>query len=163
MASGLGGDDGSLNPLSPGGCGGKIKSMIFKHIIQNSSLGTHFKIALMWMPQNFTNGKSTLGQVMLWLSAISQQAIIWASVGLDLWCHMALPGHKSSNCINEPIVYFTMKALNKITNDLHTVIPGEASYCRFHQETYIILYSSLFVNRYQTNTCTLLSLLEASY
>ena len=40
--------------------------MIFKLIIQNSSFGTHYEIALCWMPQNLTIEKSTLLQVMAW-------------------------------------------------------------------------------------------------
>ena len=40
--------------------------IIFKLIIQNSSLGAHCGIAVRWMPQNLTNEKSTLVQVMAW-------------------------------------------------------------------------------------------------
>ena len=40
--------------------------MIFKLIIQNSSLGTHCEIAYRWMPHNLTNEKPTLVQVMAW-------------------------------------------------------------------------------------------------
>ena len=35
-------------------------------VIQNSSWGTHWKIALRWMSQNFTNKKWTLVKVMAW-------------------------------------------------------------------------------------------------
>ena len=40
--------------------------VIFNLIIQDSSLDTHYEIALRWMPQNLTNEKSTLVQVMSW-------------------------------------------------------------------------------------------------
>ena len=41
-----------------------FKSIIFKFITQNSSFSTHCKNALRRMPQNLTNKKSTLVQVM---------------------------------------------------------------------------------------------------
>ena len=50
----------ALNPLAP------IRYIIFKLIIQNSSWGTLCETALRWMPQNLTNGESTLVQVMAW-------------------------------------------------------------------------------------------------
>ena len=40
--------------------------MIFKLIIQNSSLGSPSEITLRWILQNLTNEKSTLVQVMVW-------------------------------------------------------------------------------------------------
>ena len=40
--------------------------MIFKLIRYDDSLGTHCEITLMWIPQNLTNKKSTLVQVMAW-------------------------------------------------------------------------------------------------
>ena len=47
---------------------------------------------LKWMPQYFTNNLSPLDQVMA-------QAIIWPNVDLDLWRHMASPGHNKLNRI----------------------------------------------------------------
>ena len=45
---------------------GNCKSIIFKLTIENSTWGTHCKIAHRWIPQNITNEKSTLVQVMAW-------------------------------------------------------------------------------------------------
>ena len=57
-----------INPilLTPGKCGDYFKSVLFKLLIQNSSLGAHCKIVLRWMPQNLMSEKSTLVQVMAW-------------------------------------------------------------------------------------------------
>ena len=46
--------------------GGNFKRVIFKLITQNSSLGTWSEIVLRQMPQNLTNEKSALVQVMAW-------------------------------------------------------------------------------------------------
>ena len=54
-----------FKPLEPGRYGNNFGNIIFKLIIQYSSLGTYCKIALMWMPQIPTNEKSTLLQVQL--------------------------------------------------------------------------------------------------
>ena len=43
------------------------------------------------MPQDLTDDKSTLVQVMAWCHR--QQAITWASVDPDLWHHMTSLGH----------------------------------------------------------------------
>ena len=65
-------------------------AVIFKLIIQNSSLGTHSEIDLRWMPQNFTHDKSSLVQVMVWCHQAASRYLnhCWAS----LWCHMASLG-----------------------------------------------------------------------
>ena len=55
-----------LNSLSPERCGNKFKSMIFRLLIQNSSLDIRCEIVLMWLTQNLTHDKSTLFQVMAW-------------------------------------------------------------------------------------------------
>ena len=55
-----------VNSLAPWRCGCNLKSVIFKFIIQNSSLGIGSEIALKWMPQNLIIDKSTLVQVMVW-------------------------------------------------------------------------------------------------
>ena len=39
---------------------------MWQFIVQNNSLDTHWWIILRWMPQNLTNEKSTLVQVMAW-------------------------------------------------------------------------------------------------
>ena len=42
------------------------KNIIFKRAIQDSNMTTQYEIAIMWMPQNLTTEKSTLGQGMAW-------------------------------------------------------------------------------------------------
>ena len=44
-------------------CGSNFRCILLKPVIQNSSLGTHCQG---WMPENFTDDKSTLVQVMAW-------------------------------------------------------------------------------------------------
>ena len=55
-----------LTHLSPGKYGDDFKSILFKLLIQNSSLGAHCKSVLRWMSQNLTSEMSTLVQVMAW-------------------------------------------------------------------------------------------------
>ena len=55
-----------INSLVPGRRGNYFKCIIFKLIMQNTSFRAHCEIALMWMPQNFTDEKSTLVRVMAW-------------------------------------------------------------------------------------------------
>ena len=55
-----------INSLAPGKCSSNFKSANFKHIIQNYHFDTCFKIDIRCMPQNLTNKKSTLFQVMAW-------------------------------------------------------------------------------------------------
>ena len=55
-----------FNWLAPGRCGCNFKSIIFKLIIQEGSLGTCYEITFKWMPHSLTNKKSTLVQVMAW-------------------------------------------------------------------------------------------------
>ena len=61
-----------INSLAPGRCDNAFQSMIAALIIQklqNSSLITKhtcYETALRWIPQNLTNEKSTLVQVMTW-------------------------------------------------------------------------------------------------
>ena len=62
-----------------------FKSIICKFLIQNSSLGIRCEIALRWMPQNGTNEKSTLVQVMAWCH---HKNITWANVDPDLCRHI---------------------------------------------------------------------------
>ena len=57
---------GRLETGLHGRCGSDLKNTIFKLIIQNYSLSTCCEIALWWMPQNITNKKSRLVQIMAW-------------------------------------------------------------------------------------------------
>ena len=54
-----------FNSLVPGRCGSNFKDITFKLVIQNCSLCTRCEVALRWMPQNLTNEKSTLVQLMV--------------------------------------------------------------------------------------------------
>ena len=56
----------TVNSFTPRTCDSNFKSASFKFIIQNGGLGTHCEIALRGLPQNFTNAKSKLVQVMAW-------------------------------------------------------------------------------------------------
>ena len=56
----------SVNSLVPERCGSNLKYMIFKVIIQNSSLSIHYEVAPWWMPQNLTDEKSTFVRIMAW-------------------------------------------------------------------------------------------------
>ena len=76
----------TFNSLVPGRCGSYFKSIHFRLVIQNDSLGSGCHSALRWMSQNLTNEKSALVQVMAWCFHFRQQAITWASTDPDL-CH----------------------------------------------------------------------------
>ena len=55
-----------INILAPGRCGSIFKSIIFKCLLQSSSLDTRCEIAFGWMPQNITVDWSKLIEVMVW-------------------------------------------------------------------------------------------------
>ena len=55
-----------INSLSCGRCGSDFGNMIFKLIIQNSTLNNRCEIALRWMLKNINNEMSELVQVMAW-------------------------------------------------------------------------------------------------
>ena len=65
----------------------KLESLMFKPIIQNSCLDTCSEIALRWVPQNVTDTKSALFNVML--GAIMQQAITKADLDPDICCYIS--------------------------------------------------------------------------
>ena len=52
--------------LVPGRCGCNLKLIIFKRMSRTDILSISCEIALRWMPQELTYGKSTLVQVMAW-------------------------------------------------------------------------------------------------
>ena len=83
-----------VNSFAPGICVCNLYLVIFKLILQNS-LATHCEIALKWMPQNLTNKKSTLVQVMVWCRQAT--SLTWANVDPDLCHHMASLGHTELN------------------------------------------------------------------
>ena len=55
-----------VNSLALEKCDNNMKSIIFKLITQNDSLGTSWEIELSWVPQNLINEKSALVQVLAW-------------------------------------------------------------------------------------------------
>ena len=55
-----------VNSLAHGGLGWKFKSIIFKPIILNSNMGTHYETAREWMPDNLSTKKLWLEQLMVW-------------------------------------------------------------------------------------------------
>ena len=87
-----------MNSLAPGGCDRISKIIIFKLLIQNSSMGTCCEIALSWMPQNLTNEKSTLVQVM----ALCHQA----NLDPNFCHHMVLLGHNELSYHYERFGFF---------------------------------------------------------
>ena len=62
-----------LNSLSRGRFGSNFINVIFKLIIQNSSMDNHCKFdgEMKWMPQTLINEKSTLIQVMTWCRQVT--------------------------------------------------------------------------------------------
>ena len=72
-----------INSLAPGRGGSQFKTMNFKLVIQDNSFGAHCEIALMWMPQDLTNGKSTWLQVTAWCLQATSHYLIYVA----MWCH----------------------------------------------------------------------------
>ena len=55
-----------INSLAPGRFQFNIRYIIFKLTLGNGGWGISYEIALRWMPQDLTDDKSTLVQVMAW-------------------------------------------------------------------------------------------------
>ena len=55
-----------VNSLAPERCVSNFEIVISNHMVRIDFLSTGYEIALKWMPQNLTNEKSTLDQVMAW-------------------------------------------------------------------------------------------------
>ena len=55
-----------VNSLASGRCGSNFKDIIFELILWIDTFSATSKIVVRWMPQNSTNDKSTLVQVMTW-------------------------------------------------------------------------------------------------
>ena len=75
--------------LAPWRCGNKYKTICFKLNIQNSSMGTCNEICLRWMPQNLTNEKSTLIQVLAWCPKATNHYLsqCWPRTMMVSLCH----------------------------------------------------------------------------
>ena len=80
-----------FNSLVEGRCWRWFKNIIFKLIIENSSLGTRRKIATKWMPQ--TSLMRSQLWFRQWLGAAMQQAIIRGNVDQNIFHHTALLDH----------------------------------------------------------------------
>ena len=63
---------GNFNSLVPDRCGCNLKLGIFKFTSKVNILSISCEIALRWMPQEFTDDKSTLVQVMAWCHHLDQ-------------------------------------------------------------------------------------------
>ena len=63
----------------------KVKCRISKIIIQKRSLGTYNEITFKWTPQQLTNKKSTLAQVMAWCCQTSSHYLSQCWLNLPLW------------------------------------------------------------------------------
>ena len=59
-------NDLDINSLAPGRCGSTFVNVISEHMLWINFMSTSCAIALMWMPQNIFDCKSTLVQVMAW-------------------------------------------------------------------------------------------------
>ena len=95
-----------VNSLVPGRCRNNVKNIIFKLLMQNSTLGTQCEIALMWMPQNLTNWKSTFVQVMDWCHQATSHYLS------QCWPRSMLPYSVTKpQCVNPS---FPFLALDKI-------------------------------------------------
>ena len=79
-----------------------ILTAIFKFIVQSTNLSAHCEIALMWMPINFTDDKSTLAQVMSWCCQAASNYLNHCDH--DLCHHMASSGH-SEFSFSRPVLY----------------------------------------------------------
>ena len=75
--------------------------VILQHILIIDILSISSEIALIWVPQNLTEGKSILDLVM----GCCRQAITWTNVDPDRCCHMVSLGHNelSPNIVKDRI------------------------------------------------------------
>ena len=87
------GTPNGINSLTHGRYQFSFRKVIFKLTLVNGGWGIPYEIALRGMPQDLTDDKSTLGQVMAWCRKAS--AITWANVDPDLCCQMASLGPMS--------------------------------------------------------------------
>ena len=77
-----------LNSLAPGRCDWNLKLVILRLISMIDIFSISYEIALMWMPQDFTNG----------IGSIRLQAITSTNVDRDLFQHMASLGYSRLKC-----------------------------------------------------------------
>ena len=85
-----------INSLAPGRFEFDIRKIIFKLTLVNGGWGISYEIALSWMPQDLTDDKSTLVQVMAWCRQATSHYL--NSVDQDIQRHMASLGHNVLTC-----------------------------------------------------------------
>ena len=132
-----------INSLAPGRFGSHIKTIILKCIIQKSSLGTHREIALNWIPQNFSNEKWTLVQVMVWCRQATSHYLshCWRRYIISVICrHIASLGH---NKMHSKMLYteqcrvcFGLNSSFPGQNGRH--FPDDVFICFFFNEMFFI-------------------------
>ena len=65
-----------------------LKNIMFKLIIQNISLGTHYDIALMWMPQNLLIKINIgSGNGLVWSGNKPLPEAMLTLISVTIWCH----------------------------------------------------------------------------
>ena len=101
-----------LNSLAPGRSECDSKNVVFNLVLLIGMHISSLNNALWWMPQDLTDDKSTLVQVML--GSVRQQAITWASVDPDFCCHIASLGHNELMSLVNTIWSITRWILNSI-------------------------------------------------
>ena len=107
--------------------GSNLKSLTFKLIVQNSSLDNHCKIALKWMPENSTNEKSTLTQVIVWwcqatchyLNQCWLRYLMPYVITRSHWGNPTLPGCSQSPCQLTPGPHLNIKTVLSTYGDFH--------------------------------------------
>ena len=103
-----------INSLAPGRYASNFKSITFKLITQNSSLGTCCE-SLVWIPENLTYEKSTLAQVMAWCHQVT------SCYFSQCWSRSVSPfGVTKPNCVHlilqqNSVPHFTISLLHMNT------------------------------------------------
>ena len=90
-----------FNSLAPGRFQFNFRKVIFKLTLVNGGWGISYEIALRWMPQNLTDDKSTLVQVMA-------------------WCHQAI-SHYLSQCWPRSVSPYGITGPQRVKNVSHFV------------------------------------------
>ena len=86
----------AFNSLAPGKFELSFRYVVFKRISVTGGWGISCEIALIWMSLDFTDGQSTLDQVMAWW-----QAITWANVYPNICRHIVSLGNNELMSVNE--------------------------------------------------------------
>ena len=106
-----------------------IWKVLFKPIIQNSILRNCCGIALRWMPQNLTNAKSTMVQVMAWcrqatshyLSQCRPMSMSPYGVTRPQWVKIPLPCTSIAQHVITPSNDWSHKSMGATTDFLNII------------------------------------------